>query len=340
VTSNRRRIGHVDALRGIAVTGMVGGHWLMWALDPAQHATAWFAWVQFLLKPVAVAFLLLVGVSLVMRAQAAGTGALAFGAALRRGAKLVVLGFAVNLMIVPGTGDWVDLLSWDVLQTIGVAVFLTAPLALRLPPLLLLSLGLVFVLVDPFIGAPGGSYAAAVLHSSLERWPVSFPMVPWLAFPLIGCAFGRWWVAADAEAKRTGLAAALLLLGVVAAAAGWVADGDPLAYDPADVSAGAFTHPPVGRLVLALGIFTALWAVLQLGYEAGLRLAPLETLGRHALVLYVLHLVVVPPLWWLGYAGSLGTAATLAWMAALLAGLYTLARWCSAWLRRLRQLLV
>jgi uncharacterized membrane protein len=297
------RLAFVDALRGLAVVLMVVNHTARWWLAPSVGA-AREAVIYVTMVLSGPTFLLLVGFSLALahRATAAVPGA-SFGVALcrnlRRAAGILAAGALVNLIVFPA-----DPLEARVLVSIALGIALATPLLPLLPHAparagLLLGAPVLYALflrVRPALAEWSGAHPLAA--NLLLR---EFPLLPWFGLVLLGLGLG-WLEAAGGTARsrdrRYAALGAAGLLGLAAyGALGFGAPlGERLAFGQDLVLNGYWTAAPV----TALGMAGALAALLAAAYAAvergGWRPAALLRLGRAALFVYVLHLILVLPL--------------------------------------------
>jgi uncharacterized membrane protein len=289
-----KRLTYVDVLRGIAIVLMVLDHAYDWWLDGEGQTTGLAKTTEFLGSLAAPLFFYLVGVSLalsVQRASARGVPRLVtVRRLLWRGVKFIALGYALNLAVFFAGENWADLFAVDVLQAIGVCVWLTAPL-LWIP--------------TPAIGIAGS--AAALLGQVIGQWSLPswlavyltggggisyFPVALWLPYCYFGLAVGR----GIAKAGRTHrVMLALVAVGLVSA----------LAVPFTDPTWG-YRHPRPLFVLFSVTIVSWLTAGLwlwteQLGRE-GVPVGALRNMGMASLAIYVSHhLIGYRLLWLLGW---------------------------------------
>ncbi len=327
----------VDALRGLAVVLMVVNHTARWWLDPAA-GPAREALIYGTMVLAGPTFLLLVGFSLALAFDAGvrrGRRFAAIAAAnLRRTAAIAAAALALNVVVFPD-----DVLGARVLLSIALAIAITTGLL----PLVRSGAGRVALLA----GAAGLYAGFGPALPALDRWSAAhavaaalllreFPLFPWLAVVLLGLVLG-WREATETDERaRARRYATLAVLAVLGVGAYLLADpGTPvaarLAFGRDFELNGYWTAAPLtaaGMLGAILGLLAAAyWLVERCGWPAG----ALVRLGRTALLLYLLHLVIVRPL----VRGSFGVvfpgwAGWGAATAALLAGLLGVA---AVWLR-------
>jgi uncharacterized membrane protein len=291
----------VDALRGLAVALMVVNHTARWWLDSDLDGREALVYVTMVLA--GPTFLLLVGFSLALAWHAARARgerpARTAVTSLRRATTIVLSGALLNLVVFPD-----DPLGARVLHSIGLAI-VAATAALPLASLAAGRAALLALAALLFAAFPA---AVPALHDWSAGHPVAaalllreFPLFPWLGVVLLGLVLG-WGDAAGAADRRRGRRyLALGGAGALGLAAYAVSEGGtPLAarlafgHDP--VLNGYWTAGPLtalGMLGAVLGLLAGTYAVVE---RWGWRPPGLIALGRTALVLYALHLVLVVPL--------------------------------------------
>jgi surface polysaccharide O-acyltransferase-like enzyme len=217
VAAQRARVPEIDLARGLAVLFMVFVHVLEeWATLPVQRATFGRVVEFFGSAPAAPVFMVLMGASVAFSRR------VTVRAMVRRGAELLALGFLLNALrgaLPAQIGLSLGLVTpealgpytpWNLLWIVDVLGFAGPALAV---------LGLVGALRRPWVWV---ALAAAVAAVSPLLWGieagvpvvdgvlrhlwgtgalVSFPMFPWLAFPLVGMAWGTWRARADDERR-------------------------------------------------------------------------------------------------------------------------------------------
>lgn len=290
-----KRLPFVDALRGLAVVGMLVIHQSEWWLSPAARRTGLFAVLYFLSKLVAPVFLTLVGVALMLRFRGRSVRWTDLRPVLLRGLKLLALGYAFNLVVWVPVWGLEEVANWDILQLIGLSIMvcgllLLAPWWARLG----LVLGVVWlspVLVRRHLGFLP-AYLADVVHGRTP--PAYFPIIPWMAYALSGTVLGEvyLWRKRAGRLSRfvtfvTGLGAVLIIVGTL---------GRPWAvrFDPDELWLAEFSHPPPAQLAFASGVVLLLFVGLRAlcaGREP-VSLEPLVAMGRASLFIYLLHHLV------------------------------------------------
>jgi uncharacterized membrane protein len=287
-----KRLPFVDALRGLAVVGMLVIHQSEWWLAPAVRRTSLFATLYFLSKLVAPIFLTLVGVALVLRFRGRPGRWSDLKPVLLRGVKILILGYVFNLAVWVPVWGLEEIANWDVLQLIGLSIVICG-LLLRTPWWVRLALalgmsGLSAVLTVRHLGFLP-TYLADIIHGRTP--PAYFPIAPWMAYALGGTVLGEGYL----WARRTGwlsrftalvasLGAGLLVIGALGRP--WTAR-----FNPDELWLAEFSHPSLSQLAFASGAVLLLFAGLQALHERREPswLGPLVAMGREALFIYVLH---------------------------------------------------
>lgn len=297
----------IDAFRGLAVLGMMLAHTTRVTLAHAQES-GFRAWVSALEPAVSVAFLWLVGWSLeraFLSASHSGTDWRSwYGRALVRAATLYVVGVLLFVLQygVLSPDFWA---SPDVLGTIAWAI---------------VALGLLLPLGRS--GLIGGTVATLLVTLLCERLAVHVSGVnagPGAAFPLLAvAAVGACHALEDRDSPgRTLLWLAFgAIVGVLASAL----PGELLDQHPSQESAGApwfWNHTVKGILLYGSGVAVVASVCAGTGFATRAWAAPLRLFGRHALVTYVGHLLVLglvdrwldlPAGWWSFARVALGLA--------------------------------
>ena len=330
-----RRIDSIDVLRAIALTGMVLCHFTVYYSSPTGAG----AWIHFVMNHIlgdlgAGMFLALMGMSQVLsahREQAAG------GTSLRR--KALIRGgfiFAVGLIMIALVWGPHELWQWDILSLMGTATLLLfavrrlgSPWVIGLVVLIIaatppLRAGIDFVRVwgaelapvQPissylpglYYDPPGDPKVFWTLRDIIEGYLFvgEFPLMPWLAFPLIGFVLGRRIVAgrmlADTPAL-TALGAALFVGGFGIALA---ARGEPAAAIHSYLAPLSF-YPTSFTLTLmqvgfVLGLFPLVYRAMDRtdrpARAPGAWINYCRRLSRYSLTVYFVHyLLLAWPLW-------------------------------------------
>lgn len=310
------RLPFVDALRGLAVAGMLVIHLCEWWLSPAARRTGAFAALYFLSKLVAPVFLALVGVALVLRFRGRPGRWSHLKPVLVRGLKIMILAYAFNLVVWVSVWGPEEIINWDVLQLIGLSIvicglLLLTPWWVRLALALGIS-GLSAVLTVRHLGFLP-AYLADIIHGRTP--PAYFPIVPWVAYPLGGTVLGEAYLGARRAGRLSRFAALTAVLGVALLVVGALGRPWAVRFDPDELWLSEFSHPPLSQLAFASGAVPLLFAGLHRLYDRreAAWLAPLVAMGREALFIYVLHhLVGYTLFYFLGWHDRFGfPAATL-----------------------------
>lgn len=331
-----RRIDSIDVLRAIALTGMVLCHFTVYYSSPAGAG----AWIHFVMNHTlgdlgAGMFLALMGMSQVLSADRERSGG---GTNLRR--KALIRGgyiFAVGLIMIAIVWGPRQLWQWDILTLMGTATLvlfavrrLGSPWVMALVVLIIaatppLRAGIDFVRVwgaelspvQPFstylpglyYDPPGDPKVFWTLRDIVEGYLFvgEFPVMPWLAFPLIGFVLGRRIVAgrmvADTPAL-TALGAALFFggFGIAFAARGEPASAAIRAYlAPLSFYPDSFTLTLV-QAGFVLWLFPRVYRAMDRSdrpaREPGAWIRYCRRMSRYSLTVYFVHYVLLAwPLW-------------------------------------------
>ncbi len=290
-----RRLPFVDALRGLAVVGMLVIHQSEWWLALAARRTDLFAILYFLSKLVAPAFLILVGVALVLRFRGRPSRWSDLKPVLLRGLKILALGYAFNLVVWAPVWGLEEIVNWDVLQLIGLSIVVCG-LLLRTPWWARLALapgmsGLSAVLTVRHLGFLP-TYLADIIHGRTP--PAYFPIIPWMAYPLGGTVLGEAYLWAQRTGRLSRFVTFVAAPGAALVVVGALGCPWTVRFDPDELWLAEFSHPSLSQLAFASGAVLLLFAGLQAlyaGWEPSW-LSPLVALGRESLFIYVLHHLV------------------------------------------------
>ena len=229
-STGQKSIGRIDAidwLRGLAVVLMIETHLFGYWTSPAARATTlyletrWPGGLPFRM------FLLLAGVSMAIKfesqlARGAERSAMVRGA-VKRGFEVLVLAYLFRLQeyVLSLFWNWRDLLRVDILNTIGASMMLAAPLCAprrgRPQYAVTLAAAAAIIAVGPIIGP--GNHLPAWLPRHLAAYiaghdqMAAFPLIPPMAWTLVGIAIGHWLVRNSGDQRR--MARAFVICGAV-----------------------------------------------------------------------------------------------------------------------------
>lgn len=353
--TKKKRLTHVDCMRGVACILMFQGHTYDSWLGGPERFSAVARWSQFASTLSATSFLFLTGFSLALSVESMARRGAAPGAvvsaAVRRGARILLfaLVFRGQEFLWRTHGPWTNFFLVDVLNVIGVSIAL---------------MGLIF-----WIGsrAKRGIAAAAVamgiamltpvlwttwrprflpwylesyingVHIFNEPQPWLFPIFPWAAFCFAGLAAGSLLRCEWAE-RRGGWAMALVAwAGLVVAVGALRLDALPIrlyrVYD--------FWHTSPNFFLVRIGVLLELLAACYLwslhqGSEWFFN--RMVQLGQNSLLVYLVHIGFV-------YGGfsilpkrASGVPAATLGLVAIIAAMMLLA-WARPWIEeRAREL--
>ena len=331
-----KRIVSIDVLRGASLALMIIIHCMIaYGDEKATESTLHFFFDDVIGNLGATWFLLMVGMSQVLsagRKKDAGEWNL-MKTALLRGAYLFAAGLLQSALAFGPSEMW----DWDILPLIGSAT-VALYFCRFLPSWLILVISAALVFMAPwlrsfvdftvswggelvrstfFSGYLAGIYFEPVsvykviwsLDEILKGYFVSgtFPIFPWLAFPLIGFVIGRRIVSGQINhdlpfLHLTGLA--LILLGTTVSYAGiFRPESSPIS----DYIAPLCLYPnSITLFYLQTGVGLMLFASLYYYCDGRANAAPstgllvgwLKRLSRYSLTVYFLHwLLICWPLW-------------------------------------------
>lgn len=239
---------------------------------------------------------------------------------IRRGLFLIGIGFAFNFLV------WFpeDLFNWDVLTYIGSAILVLNCIRRAPPPIALIIASFLCILSPIFQKAVGYEEYWADGYFQVD-WTWTdlaigylftgyFPLVPWLALPIIGFTIGNYMLDSQQLRRAETKKVAMVGLGFISTSVLLVAlhayVPSPLIFDPSD--AWRMFPPSLAYLSGTIGMTLFCLATLHRWLDHNERLDKTngiftftETMSRHSLTIYILHHVVhLWPLWiygiWMG----------------------------------------
>ncbi len=185
-----------DLVKGIAVMMMVQVH-LTELFALGSHAESLMGKLSLFMggPPAAPVFMIIMGYFAMRSGKP-------FGMQMLRGAKLILLGLALNIMlnahaliqIALGTltlDPWKFIFGVDILPLAGLSIMIIALLKLAfkkhpLPYIIFLILALILSFFDGYFTVEGRASFGAAFIAGKYAWSY-FPLFPWLAYPLSGC---------------------------------------------------------------------------------------------------------------------------------------------------------
>lgn len=329
-----QRFGFIDWYRGLACVLMFQTHaYDAWVAEPYRGGYWWWLARPFLGGFPARMFLLLAGVSLMLRfagdLRRGKTEAEARRGAAGRGFEVFLLGYAFRV------GEWLiggarpsaawALLKFDVLQCIGATLMISAFVAAprdtqpgQPPPLRPLLAALLVALGTPLLQKLGHppqlpAWLPILLWGDHDLMP--FPLLPWVSYTLTGCCVGAYLLRGSAAGTLGRTVVSLAILGAVIGAVGKLGGRvDIPIYRP--TAAVPIPATPVSYLfrsgTCVLGLACAYWLEQWRsrraagpstdGPPAGWRAAwarftPLLWLGQASMTVYMVHLDLVYNIW-------------------------------------------
>jgi hypothetical protein len=316
------RLRFLDLARGLAIVFMVLQHvQLLFAVDSGEGSAVGVTFLLLGTAPAAPVFMVAMGFLF------GSSPRIGVRSGVVRGLQLFALGYVLNLVrfAVPllVSGDpraidvfggtwWGPLFEIDILQLAGLSLIVLGPVKRYVrDPRLVLALAAAVAIVAPLLWGLGGGNVALDPLWGLGEW-VSFPLFPWLAYPLLGLALAGF-TARAASAPR--LLRGWALAGCCAALAGVAL----LAFSPGPGGILAFgDYYRSGLPVqLLLAGFVLLWLPLLWWLDQRLSwvLVPryLTSLSRNITAVYLIQWALIG---WL--AIGLGVFDQPSWVAALL----------------------
>ena len=323
-TKSAGRIDAIDWLRGLAVVLMIETHLYGYWTSPAAQATALFRdtrwWGGFPFRM----FLLLAGVSMAIKFEAQIARGIERSVmvrgGVRRGFEILVLAYLFRLQefVLGFFWDWRDLFRVDILNCLGASMMLAAfdqraaPRAAPVRGHAGWRGGAGRPGADHRTGTPPSGLAAAApgrVHRG-PRQDGGVPLIPPMAWTLVGIAIGHWLVRQSRDPRR--LTRAFVICGVVGAAM-----VGAVKLVRVDRSLHRSTTRPRSRSRWALGTFfhrlgsIGMMALLAHGVTRlwpPPRFSVMRVFGQTSLLVYWVHVELVYGLLFKGLANRLSMA--------------------------------
>ena len=316
------RLDSVDFLRGIAMLGLVLVHSVLYFTPVNIDMDVIHVLFAYVLGDLGAAmFLTLVGASFVLSTRAQSRGGAVLAAAVVRGLFLIAVSMLLSVAITGAD----SIFEGDVLTLIGVSSIALA-LIRRWPSWALLVLAAVIVLIAPPVRAAlgflewwGGSMAAleglpiagVLVHPiadyapGLDAWAAMvglissswFPLLPWLAFPIVGMVLGR---GMRGDRRPTAIRWSVIGLGamavgvVVALLATSRGGTDPVTEH---ITVFSFTPDSTSLVAFQAGLVLLLLALahglMDGPVPMGRWMNPIRLVSRYALTTYVLSYLAI-----------------------------------------------
>jgi uncharacterized membrane protein len=344
------RVIFIDLGRALAVTFMLYGHTVSALLAPAYQVGTWFQVWQFQRGLTSSLFLLLGGFAFSVATSRHWVSHIRWSPAIIRRARrfslFILLGYALHIPVGRladlrnATDDrWRSFLAVDILQLIGVT-FIGVQLLVLVTrsrgvfTFVALAMAAVATVITPYVWTIDWhrtlppSLAAYLTPAAGSQ----FPLLPWVAFVLVGAGFGQFYARWGAANLVVYANRALLLPGalLLVAAAGLRAWQPPIfgAGPPGVVPAEVLTR--IGACLVVLGAIAHLSRrITRLPHVFG-------AVAQESLLIYFVHLCIVYGSVWNGglaqvYGASLAPGATLLFVVLVIVSMVGLAWYWNWW---------
>lgn len=310
-----RRIRFIDMARAVALLLMLEGHFVQVLLDPRWHVRGqalYEAWLHIRGLAAPMFFTTTGLIFAYLLAKSPCEKPLLQVTRVRRGLMrvpmLLAWGYLLQLNLrhalhwPPPHDSW--LLGFHVLQCIAVGLLLMigAHAMLRrmdgrltIAVFCLLGFGafLFGIIVDQLDGWIPAE-APSLIQNAIKGPRSHFPLAPWLGFTFYGAALGTWTGLRQLHGRPMLHPGALIASGALLTGIGWRTD---LAISRALLTSlghhgelrldSCFFHCRVGEVLLLIGLLAAIERFTRIPT------ARFETIGRHTLVLYVAHAILL-----------------------------------------------
>jgi uncharacterized membrane protein len=345
-----RRVIFIDLGRALAVAFMLYGHTVSALLAPDYQVGAWFRIWQFQRGLTSSLFLLLGGFAFSVATTRHWASHIRWSPAIvrriRRFSLFILLGYALHFPVsrladLGSASDerWRSFLAVDVLQLIGVTFIGVQLLVLitqsrRIFTIVALALAAVATFSAPFVWTIDW---LRILPPSLAAYLApaggsQFPLVPWVAFVLVGAGFGQIYARWGASHLPAYANKALLIPGALMLAAGEALR----AWPPAIFGTGAPSIVPTEMLTRIGACLVVLAAIAHLSRRITRLPHIFGAVAQESLLIYFVHLCIVyGSVWNRGltqvYGSSLAPLQTLLFVVLVIASMVGLAWYWNWW---------
>ena len=345
-----RRVIFIDLGRALAVTFMLYGHTVSALLAPDYQVGLWFRVWQFQRGLTSSLFLLLGGFAFSVATTRHWASHVRWSPAIvkraRRFGLFILLGYALHLPVsrladlgsVPDE-RWRSFLAVDVLQLIGVTFIGVQLLVLitqsrRVFTLVALAAAAAATFATPFVWTIDWprilpAWLAAYLTPATGSL---FPLLPWVAFVLVGAGFGQIYARWGASDLVRYANQALLLPGALMIAAGL----GLRTWPPAVFGTGLAGAVPSEVLIRVGACLVGLAAIAHLSRRLTRLPHIFGAVAQESLLIYFVHLCIVyGSVWNRGlaqvYGASLAPGQTLLFVVLIIVSMVALAWYWNRW---------
>jgi uncharacterized membrane protein len=311
------RLLYLDWLRGIAALIMLQGHVFHSFLQPDLREGGAYVFSQFLGGMPPAIFLFLTGVTLAFlmfsgerKGASGGTRLLA---ALQRAGYLLAVAFLFRLQLWAfgwPYSAWTDLLKVDILNCMGVAIAVMAPVALfrnRDRVRLCAVLGLAIAAASPLVSQLNWSGVPSIVKDYIAPDYNHFSFFPWASYLAFGLSAGSLLRVVKADHLDRAMQWGALLGGAVIMAAHYFSTLPYSLYAKSE-----FWLDSPAQILIKLGIIlvTLAFAYLWTEYGAGAGWSWVRQLGTASLLVYWVHIELVYGRWLYFWKEDLNVAQT------------------------------
>jgi uncharacterized membrane protein len=200
---NMKRLHSIDVLRGLAILSMVLVHFVGNLAPYEPRYATWLDLIYVFGSFAAPTFTFLVGLSFQLSLQKQQSQGQPLNEIMQRSMKRGIAVFIVGLIFAVIIWTFPEIFGWDILTLIGAALLILYPIR-KLSPRALIGLCVVILVISPLLREIT-SYASHWLQADEYVYDFTFqdtvlgflvnghfPLFPWLIFPLVGMALGKW----------------------------------------------------------------------------------------------------------------------------------------------------
>lgn len=306
--TQKQRLFFIDMYRGLAVLVMIEGHVSNSTILASIQKTKAFHYLDLLNGMVAPSFIFMAGFAFTLGLGRKWDDLMSGGKTLwlqiRRLLFVIAVGYWLHFptwsfrgMLQMSRESWIYFYRADVLQTIGISLWIVLLIALILRSkkgliMALLILAIAIVLVTPFLQDmnPLNYFLAPIAGYVNYQNGSLFPLFPWSAYAFLGSLFCYWYLSVKGTEREPRFFLGLFIAGLMMLVGGFALFYAPWSLhhyaDPARSSPRFFML----RLGFVFMVLSTLWFYEQKWKP---QKSVLSITGQESLFIYALHLLIV-----------------------------------------------